>query len=183
MLAYDSFAELALILMGKTPKKHMHLAIGDVDDLRGYVTSQKAENEYLFGHVAGNDCMRRVGRAVCSWWGTEFKEWDDLICGTFGGDEVIVLARGGVRSDFGAALSRLGRAINLSAPRPCSFSWTSIDASTRRDATPVVEFRKIVSALDHHLFMQKSRKHAAGILVTGEIHEMLKSNGDQQWIG
>jgi hypothetical protein len=43
------------------------LAIGDVDDLKRFVSQQRLDDPAMFGHLAGNACMQAVGEATLRW--------------------------------------------------------------------------------------------------------------------
>src|ERR1022692_3662155 len=56
LVAYPSFEAHMIAALPGLASDGLHLAIGDVDDLRGYVTAANANDPTLFGHLAGNDC-------------------------------------------------------------------------------------------------------------------------------
>src|ERR1022692_2790110 len=94
LVAYPSFEAYMIAVLPGLATDGLHLAIGDVDDLRGYVSAANADDPTLFGHLAGNDCMRRVGEATRRWVADHLDFWPFAMCATFGGDEVIVAAAG-----------------------------------------------------------------------------------------
>jgi GGDEF domain-containing protein len=146
----------------------LHLAIGDVDDLSGYVTTVKAEDPTHFGHLAGNDCMRRVGEATRSWIAQSLEHWPFAVCATFGGDEVIIVASGRPYDDFLAALNDLAESIRCAAPRACSFvAATATPLQCPGCANDV--FRQLISQVDKHLFRHKAEARKAGLGLNGAI--------------
>jgi GGDEF domain-containing protein len=147
----------------------LHLAIGDVDDLRGYVSAAKTEDPTLFGHLAGSDCMRRVGEATRAWAADMLDRWPFAICATFGGDEVIIAAAGRPYGAFLDALAELVCRIRSAAPRPCSFaSGTTMPMAgivgAAKDA-----YRRLVSNVDERLFCQKAAAQNAGSIHAGAL--------------
>jgi GGDEF domain-containing protein len=115
----------------------------------------------MFGHLAGNDCMRKVGAATLAWAGREVADWPFAICATFGGDEVIVGGAGVSYQRFGEAIARLRDRLGEFAPRTCSFATgTTGPRPFVRDA--VVSYRCLVASVDYALFARTPCAPAAG---------------------
>lgn len=168
LLAYPSFEQF---VSGRLPvylPSGVHLAIGDVDDLKRYVTQIASTDPTMFGHLAGNDCMRRVGDATLEWARTVFQGWQLRACGTFGGDEVIIAAAGGGHLQFVRQIRQLAEAIRSRAPRPCTFAAAT--AVTRGPSlTGAALYRELVASVDRALFDQKSSLRSAGGEPNGQL--------------
>jgi GGDEF domain-containing protein len=169
LVAYPSFEAHLIAILPELAANGLHLAIGDVDDLRGYVTAAKADDPTLFGHLAGNDCMRRVGEATRTWAAEILDGWPFAVCATFGGDDVVVAAAGRPYDAFRDALADLVSRIRSAAPRPCSFA----SATTMPVACIVCRaehaYRRLVSHVDECLFWHKAAARKAGCLLDGVL--------------
>jgi len=64
LVSYPSFEEHLTRELPRLARRELHLAIGDVDDLKEFVTARRDCDPMMFGHLAGNDCMRKVGAAT-----------------------------------------------------------------------------------------------------------------------
>ena len=171
LVAYPSFEELIIAGLPALAIKGLHLAIGDVDDLRGYVNNARGGDPTLFGHLAGNDCMRRV-RAGDSSMGGGYARWlaVQLLCAsTFGGDEVIVAAAGRPYEDFLDVLSVLASRIRSSAPRPCSFASATSIPMQRLVARAEDAYRDLLSRVDKRLFCYKAESRNSGEPLNGAL--------------
>jgi GGDEF domain-containing protein len=140
-----------------------------VDDLRGYVNVSNANDPTLFGHLAGNDCMRRVGDATRRWVADYLDFWPFALCATFGGDEVIVAAAGQPYDAFIDALSELVSRIRSTAPRPCSFASATTMPRARIVGTAEGAYRRLVSRIDKRLFCHKASARDASSTVAGAL--------------
>jgi GGDEF domain-containing protein len=169
LVAYPSFEAHMIALLPELATKGLHLAIGDVDDLRGYVTAVKSEDLTLFGHLAGNDCMQRVGGATRRWAAEILERWPFAICATFGGDEVIIAAAGRPYDVFMEALTELASRIRSAAPRPCSFASATTMPMTCLVGTAEDTYRRFVSHVDKSLFRHKTATRKAGSIVDGAL--------------
>jgi len=163
LVAYPSFAEYLTEHLPALARYGLHLAIGDVDDLREYVTLQRAENPTMFGHLAGNECMRRLGTITVDWAGRALSSWPFFLCGTFGGDEVIVAAAGCPYRSFLEEVACLQRAVTAGAPRTCSFSAGTLQTDGLRAGGGDTAYREFVSAVDRALFTLKADLRRNGI--------------------
>lgn len=169
LVAYPSFeAHLQDTLPALVPAG-VHLAIGDVDDLRTHVMTRRTSDPTAFGHLAGNDCMRRVGAVTRAWAGAELAAWPFSLCGTFGGDEVIVAAAGRLYPVFAALVRRLADDLRASAPRPCSFATATIASPRPADVDGAVAYRTLVATVDEALFATKAELRARGAAPNGDV--------------
>lgn len=166
LVAYPSFEAHLVRAIPSLLDIGFHLAIGDVDGLKEYVSSRNMEDGSMFGHLAGNECMRRVGVATRAW-GEELRQrYPFFVCGTFGGDEVIVAASGMTYPDFRDSIVRLACDIRVSAPRPCSFASGTFASLPQPDCfAPMDVYRMIVSRVDATLFRWKQDIHKLDNLV------------------
>jgi GGDEF domain-containing protein len=169
LVAYPSFEAHMIGLLPKLAINGLHLAIGDVDDLRSYVTAANADDPNLFGHLAGNDCMRRVGGATRKWVADTLEGWPFAVCGTFGGDEVIVAAAGRTYDLFLEGLMELALRIRSAAPRTCSFASATTIPVERIVGTAEKAYRRLVSGVDERLFRHKARARTASTLLNGAL--------------
>ena len=172
LVAYPSFEELIIAGLPALAINGLHLAIGDVDDLRGYVNGARGGDPTLFGHLAGNDCMRRVGLATRQWAADNLDGWPFAICATFGGDEVIVAAAGRPCEHFLDALSVLAARIRTSAPRPCSFASATSRPMDRLIASAEDTYRDLLSRVDRRLFCHKADVRNSGESLNGSLMDI-----------
>jgi GGDEF domain-containing protein len=169
LIAYPSFQEYVKLLFPTVAHRPLFLAIGDVDDLRGYVTAENKSNDGSFGHIAGNRCMASVGSTVRCWELKHRNSFDDLICGTFGGDEVIICATGGCRQTFSELIKRLRDLLLDSAPRPCSFVWAELPPHLVH-ALPLDDaYMRFLCTIDRSLFSFKAQARQDGELINAAI--------------
>jgi GGDEF domain-containing protein len=168
LVAYPSFEAHMIAVLPQLAPQGLHLAIGDVDDLKGYVTAARAEDPALFGHLAGNECMRRIGEVTRRWAADMLDGWPFALCATFGGDEVIVAAAGRPFRVFFDALIDLVSRIGSAAPRPCSFA-SATTMPTSFDGNIAKTYRSLVSRVDESLFRHKAMAHSAGSSSSGGL--------------
>jgi GGDEF domain-containing protein len=169
LVAYPSFEAQMIAVLPELATTGLHLAIGDVDDLRGYVNAAKGDDPTQFGHLAGNYCMRRVGLATRQWAAEILDYWQFAICATFGGDEVIVTAAGRPYEDFLAALSVLAGRIRSNSPRPCSFASATTLPMQRMSAAAGDIYRDLLSRVDRCLFCHKAAAKNDGASLDGAL--------------
>ena len=169
LVAYPSFEAHLIALLPGLATDGLHLAIGDVDDLRGYITAASANDATLFGHLAGNDCMRRVGETTRRWAADYLEFWPFAVCATFGGDEVIVAASGRPYDAFIDALTELVSRIRSTAPRPCSFASATTMPMTDNIGNSEDAYRRLVSRVDKCLFCHKASARDAGSTLAGAL--------------
>jgi GGDEF domain-containing protein len=168
LIAYPSFEQYLIRRMPELLLSQVHISIGDVDDLRTYVTSKRYTDPLMFGHIAGNLCMKMIGAIVQSWESEFSAHWPMLVCGTFGGDEVIVAAAGLPYEEFLEQITKLSAAIRLSAPCTCSFaSGTLAQQMTQRHGAEKA-YQHLISSIDRALFDHKIKCREAGIPSTGD---------------
>jgi GGDEF domain-containing protein len=172
LVAYPSFEAHIIASLPALAAQGLHLAIGDVDDLRGYVTAAKADDPTRFGHLAGNDCMRRVGEATCRWAADVLDGWPFAVCATFGGDEVIVAASGRPYPAFLDALRDLMRRIRSTAPRPCSFASATVAPVPSLLGSAEGAYRRVVAHIDECLFRHKAVARQAGPGLGGTLVDL-----------
>jgi hypothetical protein len=140
-----------------------------VDDLRGYVTAAKAADLTLFGHLAGNDCMRRAGEATRRWEAEVLDCWPFAVCATFGGDEVIVAAAGRPYAAFIEVLTDLVVRIRAAAPRPCSFASATTGPMTCGFGNAASAYCRLVSHVDECLFRHKAVGRQVSSMLDGAL--------------
>jgi GGDEF domain-containing protein len=169
LVAYPSFEAHMIEALPQLASDGVQLAIGDVDDLRGYVTAAKLNDAALFGHLAGNDCMRRVGEATRKWEAEVLDGWPFAVCATFGGDEVIVAAAGRPYDIFLDALTDLIVRIRAAAPRPCSFASATTRPVSRFATSAELAYRRLVSNVDASLFCHKAAVRNTGAKLSGAL--------------
>jgi len=169
LVAYPSFEEYVVRNLPSLGQKGLHLAIGDVDDLRTYVTSERSANPMMFGHIAGNRCMQIIGSTVKRWALDWMAKWPVLLCATFGGDEVVVAGTGRPYKDFVCQIENLAAQIRLSAPCPCSFACGTLGPGPIAAAAAEGVYQSLVSKVDRALFAYKARCKSSGLNPVGYI--------------
>lgn len=169
LVAYPSFETFLTEQLLAVVPEGVHLAIGDVDDLKAYVTESRTVDPTMFGHLAGNDCMRQVGAVTLRWARAALSGCALAVCGTFGGDEVIVAASGRPYEDFLASVRELANLIRALTPRSCSFAVGSAisTATALTDGGPA--YRLLVSSVDAALFDAKAALRARDLDPCGEV--------------
>ncbi len=165
--AYPGFESYVIERLSGFAGTAVHFAIGDVDDLTGYVTTIRTEDPTMFGHLAGNACMRSVGEATRAWVAGTPQRWPFVLVGTFGGDEIIAVAAGVDIDEFGAAIAVLADAIRSHAPRPCSIAFGTAEILAGHE--PVQVYRHVVSCIDAALFSLKTVKRAQAEECDGDV--------------
>ncbi|MEV6930143.1 hypothetical protein AB0M46_37450 [Dactylosporangium sp. NPDC051485] len=172
LVAYPSFEQHLIDLLPTLAADELHIAIGDVDGLREYVMERRAVDPYSFGHLAGNACMRTVGALTVEWAATELKEVGFHICGTFGGDEVIIAAAGTSHEAFTQKVNVLARDMKASSPRPVSFALATSKPCVLDPADARNAYRMLVSAVDAELFAVKGSARFAGGHLEGVVIDL-----------
>jgi GGDEF domain-containing protein len=169
LVAYPSFEACLIAALPKLAPGGLHLAIGDVDDLRGYVNTVHAEDPTHFGHLAGNECMRRTGAATRRWAAQHLDGWPFAVCATFGGDEIIVAAAGRPYGAFVDALTALIAAIRVAAPRPCSFASATLLPTPQLSGPVEDAYRRLIARVDRTLFAHKAAVRSDGATLDGDL--------------
>ncbi len=172
LVAYPSFEAHLIALLPGLMSGGVHLTIGDVDDLRGYITTAGSSDPTMFGHLAGNDCMRRVGETTRRWEVTALDGWPFAVCATFGGDEVIVAAAGRHYSIFLDAVADLILRIGAAAPRTCSFASATTVPKANSICTAEDTYRRLLYRIDKCLFSWKAAARNAGSILGGALVDM-----------
>ena len=173
LIAYPSFEEQLTRLLPRFGQTGLHLAIGDVDGLREYVTERRAADPACFGHLAGNDCMRQVGKLTAEWADKELTTgWTLRMCGTFGGDEVIVAAAGHSHTRFACVVNDLCDRLRARAPRPCSFALGTMAPGVLSPAEAPDVYRRLVSRIDASLFEAKEKWRAEEGQLEGRVWDV-----------
>lgn len=172
LAAYPSFEQAITAMLPLLASGGLHLSIGDVDGLREYVSERRSADPASFGHLAGNACMRTIGRLTTGWSMSELSDLAFRVCGTFGGDEVIIAASGISHDLFNDKINVLARTIKDSAPRPCSFALATLeDRSVTRDSAADA-YRRFVSMVDSRLFREKERARHGGGHLDGSVTDL-----------
>lgn len=167
LIAYPSFEARLSGCISSLAAEGVHLAIGDVDDLKEYVSQRRVSDPNHFGHLAGNACMRIVGEVTLRQSNKELEDWPFVLCGTFGGDEVIVAASGRPYSQFVAFVRELAYRIRIEAPRPCSFAVATTRSQVISDGAS--SYRTLVATVDSALFDCKSDLRKKNSSPNGEV--------------
>ncbi|MFF4501649.1 hypothetical protein [Streptomyces sp. NPDC001401] len=184
LVAYPSFERYLIEVLPSFAEDGLHFAIGDVDGLREYVSERRAGDPTSFGHLAGNACMKTVGRVTSGWAATELADAAFRVCGTFGGDEVIVAASGISHEQFAEKIRALCSMIKAAAPRPCSFALGTLEDHTVTQNGASVAYRRIVSLVDAQLFHEKEQARSSGRHLNGSVTDLgLVNLLDQQEAG
>jgi len=161
LVSYPSFQDYLVEQFPALASQGMHLTIGDVDDLKRFVTTCRSTDPQLFGHIAGNECMQRIGQIVAQWADSAFCPSDFFLPGAFGGDEIIIAASGMSYAAFSAGVQDLAMHIREGAPRPVSFAM----ATTAPTSCPISDaygsIRNLIVTLDMTLFECKQQRSAA----------------------
>jgi GGDEF domain-containing protein len=172
LVAYPSFEQYLIKMIPGLAGKGLHIAIGDVDGLKEYVSQRRSADPASFGHLAGNACMLAVGRLTNSWAAAELSDIAFGVCGTFGGDEVIVAAAGLSHEAFAGKIRELCQAIKASAPRPCSFALATFDyGSVTPDGAPDA-YRQFLSMIDEQLFRDKEQARFLNGHLDGAVSDL-----------
>lgn len=172
LVAYPSFEQCLVKMLPSLAPDELHIAIGDVDGLREYVSERRATDPCSFGHLAGNACMRTVGTVTSHWAAAELADLPFSLCGTFGGDEVIVAVTGLSHEAFAEKIEELCRAIKVASPRPCSFALATLERCTLLPGLATIAYRVLVSMVDGQLFYVKECAHLAGAHLDGSISDL-----------
>lgn len=172
LVAYPSFEQYMIKVLPRFAGHGLHVAIGDVDGLREYVSERHSADPASFGHLAGNACMRIIGRLTNGWATTELSDIEFKICGTFGGDEVIVGACGLSHELFADKIHELCRTIKVSSPRPCSFALATLEDRTVTRDGAAEAYRRFVSMVDARLFHEKEQARRDGGRLDGAVTDL-----------
>jgi GGDEF domain-containing protein len=169
LAAYPSFERYLIDMLPMVAGDGLHIAIGDVDGLRNYVSERRSADPSHFGHLAGNACMRTIGRVTAGWAAAELSDSAFHVCGTFGGDEVIIAASGISHEQFASKIDKLCRDIRDAAPRPCSFALGTLADRTVTRGGAADAYRRLVSTVDACLFHEKEYARQAGGHLDGSV--------------
>jgi GGDEF domain-containing protein len=172
LVAYPSFEQHLIDVLPVLVSQEVHIAIGDVDGLRDYVTERRAADPFSFGHLAGNACMQVVGAVTSAWAGDDLADAAFQICGTFGGDEVIVVATGFSHFAFAEKVHRLCGSIKTSSPRPCSFALATLQRCSVAPEQARDVYRSLVSMVDAELFYMKEHARTTGGHLDGSVSDL-----------
>lgn len=172
LAAYPSFERYVIEMLPTLARDRMHMAIGDVDGLREYVSERRSADPSHFGHLAGNACMKTVGRITVKWAAAALIDCDSRLCGTFGGDEVIIAASGISHELFAARIDELCRSIRRMAPRPCSFALATLEDRIVTEDGAADCYRRFVSMIDARLFGEKECARREGRGLQGSVTDL-----------
>lgn len=163
LLSFPCFREgfVAYLPDHLTMGRPVGIAVGDVDDLKGYIRHRDPSDPLRFGHLAGNALMARLGRSALRWLGSSPVRSAAL--STFGGDEIILVASGISRPDFDAEVRSLAERLRRELPRPVSFAYGWFCPGDAPPA-PGQPFREpslgAVSLVDRALLRSKARRQS-----------------------
>jgi GGDEF domain-containing protein len=169
LAAYPSFERYIIEMIPVLARDGLHIAIGDVDGLREYVSERRSADPAHFGHLAGNACMQTIGRVTVGWAAAELSDSAFHVCGTFGGDEVIIAASGMSHEVFASKIHILCETIRGTAPRPCSFALGMLHDRTVTLDRAADAYRKFVSIVDARLFHEKEAARRDGGHLDGSV--------------
>lgn len=172
LVAYPSFEDYLVKMLPVVSVDGVHVAIGDVDGLRRYVSERRPPDTRSFGHLAGNACMRAIGRQTRRWAAAELEEFPVSVCGTFGGDEVIIGASGLDHGTFADKIRKLCQAIRVSSPRPCSFALATLQDHTVTAQNAADFYRILVTTVDAQLLHEKERAQLTGAGLNGTVTDL-----------
>ncbi|MBP2354609.1 GGDEF domain-containing protein [Kribbella aluminosa] len=148
------------------------LAIGDVDNLKGYVEGTKAVDAQSFGHLAGNAFMGRLGTLARNWlWRTSLEH---SCLATFGGDEIVLLATTTDGHPFLSHVEGLRNHLCAGLPRTVSFG-AGVISPTDLPTTVVGDhwWREFtvhtIGAIEHALFDHKHARNEGAPIAQGFI--------------
>lgn len=169
LVAYPSFEECLTDALVSLDGEAVHLAIGDVDDLKRYVTECRTSDPASFGHLAGNACMRAVGIETLRWAEVALGQWPFSLCATFGGDEVIVAVAGLPYPTFLASIEDLADRLRAGAPRPCTFAVGTLAPANEVVLDGDSAYARLVAHVDSALFDHKAALRARLIDPFGDV--------------
>lgn len=172
LASYPSFERYIIKMIPMLVSDGLHIAIGDVDGLREYVSERRAADPTHFGHLAGNACMQTIGRVTAGWAAAELSGSAFHVCGTFGGDEVIIAVSGMSHELFASKIHGLCHTIRCAAPRPCSFALGTLANQTVTDDGAAEAYRKFVSMIDARLFREKEDARRDGGHLDGFVSNL-----------
>lgn len=138
------------------------IAIGDVDNLKSYVERARSAHDLMFGHLAGNDVMSRLGRSAIDW----FSQTEGVGCvATFGGDEVILAMIDVTPAGFGRHVRTLARRLADDLPCTVSFAHSTFIRPPRTIESFTVEhYLRALVLVDRALFTAKKRLRRAHVV-------------------
>lgn len=168
LVAWPQF-EVALpqLLVGQLRAgRTLGMAIGDCDEFKTYVETERVQDPRAWGHQVGNKVMGQLG-SLARWW---LAGLDDSVPGgtlaTFGGDEVIVLADT-TETDFGKLVEDLRNRLCERLPVSVSFSYAvlkpeSLPASTVGASWAPEWTSHVIGRIDRELFSWKRARRDDG---------------------
>src|SRR5260221_7176155 len=142
------------------------LAIGDVDHLKTYVESVRNKDPLMFGHLAGNAFMSKLGMIGLGAFEQMPFPWRCLA--TFGGDEIILAGAGCSRSAFVSSVQGLSGTLSASLPRTVSFAhgWFALSREQRcrtiDDVSAASLSLSVIAMVDRALFNCKAQRDKLG---------------------
>jgi GGDEF domain-containing protein len=172
LAAYPSFERCIVEMIPMLAGEGLHIAIGDVDGLREYVSERRSSDPAHFGHLAGNACMQTIGRVTAKWAAEELSNSTFHVCGTFGGDEVIIAVSGMSHELFASKIHTLCRAIRGTAPRPCSFALGTLEDRSVTPDSAADAYGRFVSMIDARLFQEKEDARRDGGHLDGSVTDL-----------
>lgn len=141
------------------------LAIGDVDGLKEHVETANATDSTLFGHLAGNQVMARLGAITRTWF--HGQNWDAACAATFGGDEVIIAASVTDPATFHRSIATLRDLLADVLPTRVSFALAvagpeHLPAVRDGNRWPHALTDQLLAGVDRALFAHKAVRRAGG---------------------
>lgn len=164
LIAFPNFIDTLPSLILKLLNDHgsIGLAIGDVNNLKSYVETLNDENPWMFGHLAGNAFMSKLGTISLSFFKKIDYPWSCI--STFGGDEIILACAGKSQIQFLQSVRNLSQELETNLPRSVSFAagWFAVPANVERLTLSENEVESLcisaISLVDKALFSGKHKR-------------------------
>ncbi len=168
LVAFPSFLKTFKCLFGELLYTFdgVGLAIGDVDHLKTYVESIRNKDPLMFGHLAGNAFMSKLGAIGLGAFEQMSFPWRCLA--TFGGDEIILAGAGCSRAAFVTSVQSLSEKLAAGLPRTVSFAhgWFALSREQRcsriSDAAAASLSVSVIAMVDRALFSCKAQRDKLG---------------------
>lgn len=177
LVSYPSFQNNLTQILPKLVRSTLSIAIGDVDNLSDYVLERRFDDPTMFGHLAGYDCMSKIGYLVRTWETKRNHQWPELICSSFGGDEIIIAALNNHNTStiFIKEIEMLSEMILSKAPRPCSFAVANFKLP-KVVPNSFKLYRHMISKVDRELFNLKKERTESNKVPYGIVIEVADNN-------
>jgi GGDEF domain-containing protein len=137
-------------------------AIGEVNDLSGYIEGLSAADARAVGHLAGVELVTRLGATARDWLHDD--DVRDGCLATFGRGEIVFVAEARSEAAFVSHVGRLRAGLVDALPRNVSFVATVLDARSVSHSVADDAWRdfcvEVIGRVERALFAQTSaRRH------------------------